>query len=127
MSICVVKQKSADDRRMSDWCADVCSSDLVAIARRPGAYDLGEEGDADAHQLTGLTARKGGALFLLLGAQRGIAGRLDRLLHGGGVVAAVVLPAQRRLIRELVRLDEVLQAQLDRVQDRKSTRLNSSH
>src|SRR3546814_1459761 len=59
----------------------------VAIARRPGADDLGEEGDADAHQLTGLTARKGGALFLLLGAQRGIAGRLDRLLHGGGVVA----------------------------------------
>src|SRR3546814_2229267 len=34
----------------------------VAIARRPGADDLGEEGDADAHQLTGLTARKGGAL-----------------------------------------------------------------
>src|SRR3546814_14712056 len=82
----------------------------VAIARRPGADDLGEEGDAAAHHLTGPTARKGGALFLLLGAQRGIAGPPDRLLHGVAVAAAFVLHPHPRLIRDSVRLDAVLQA-----------------
>src|SRR3546814_19847720 len=62
----------------------------VAIARRPGADDPGAEGDADAHQLTGLPARKGGALFLLLAAHPGTAGPLASLLPARGVAAAVV-------------------------------------
>ena len=42
----------------------------VAGPRRPGADDLGEEGDADAHQLARLAALERLLLRLLLGAQR---------------------------------------------------------
>ena len=41
----------------------------VAIARRAGADDLGEEDDADAHQLARLAALEGFLLGLLLRAQ----------------------------------------------------------
>ena len=71
-----------------------------------GADDLGEGGDADAHQLAAL------ALLLLLAQQILVADLVERLLQGGGVVAAVVLPAGRRLVGELLGLDEVLEAQL---------------
>ena len=51
----------------------------VAVARRPGADDLGEEGDADAHQLARLAAPEGLLLRLLLGAQLLVVDRLHRL------------------------------------------------
>ena len=47
----------------------------VAGARRAGADDLGEEGDADAHQLARLAALEGFLLRLLLRAQRLVADR----------------------------------------------------
>ena len=86
----------------------------VEVLRRPGADDLDEAADADAHQLA---AR---ALLRLLLAQIGVADHVHRLLQRARVVAAVVLPAQRRLVRELVGADEVLHAQLGR--DRSSAR-----
>ncbi len=73
---------------------------------RAGADDLGEARDADAHQLA---AR---ALLGLLVPQLGVADRVHGLVQGARVVAAVVLPAERRLVRELLRLDEVLHAEL---------------
>ena len=75
----------------------------------PGADDLGERRDADAHQLAAL------ALLDLLPPQPVVVDELHRLLEGRRVVARVVLPAGRRLVRELVGLDEVVHPQLGRV------------
>jgi len=66
------------------------------------ADDLGEARDADAHQLPSL------ALLRLLAPQIGVADRVHGLVQGARIVAAVVLPAERRLVGELLRLDEVL-------------------
>ncbi len=80
-----------------------------------GADDLGEEGNADAHDLAGLAALEGGALFRLLLAQSGVVDRLHRLLHGGVIVAGIIFPAERRVIGELLGPDEVLQPQFGRI------------
>ncbi len=76
---------------------------------RAGADDLGEARDADAHQLPAL------ALLGLLAPQVGVADRVHGLVQGARVVAAVVLPAERRLVGELLRLDEVLHPEFGRV------------
>ena len=87
----------------------------VAVPRRAGADDLGEEGDADAHQLARLAALEGLLLRLLLGAERLVADRVHRLLHGGVIVAGIVFPAERRGVGELLALDQVLHPELGRV------------
>jgi hypothetical protein len=79
------------------------------VLARARADALGEERHADAHQLPA------GALLGLLAAQVLVAGDLHRHAHRLGVVARVVGPAGRRLVRELVGLDEAAHAQLDRV------------
>ena len=81
----------------------------VHVTARTGADALGEEGDADAHDLA---LRE---LLLLLAAQLVVAGDLHRELHGAVVVARVVDPAGRRLVRELLGPDEAAHAQLDRI------------
>src|SRR3546814_14825019 len=40
------KQKTAYERRISDWSSDVCSSDLVARLERAGARSSGRRGFA---------------------------------------------------------------------------------
>ena len=81
----------------------------VEVVRGPGADDLGERADADAHQLA---AR---ALLGLLPAQVLVADHVHGQAQRATVVARVVLPAGRRLVRELLGLDEVLHAELGRV------------
>ena len=81
----------------------------VHVLARPRADALGEERHADAHQLAA------GALLGLLAAQVLVAGDLHRDAHRLGVVAGVVGPAGRRLIRELLGADEAAHAQVDRV------------
>ncbi len=75
------------------------------------AAHLGEGGEADA-QLDRVVRL---AAALLLGPQFVVADQLQRLLGGHLVVAAVVLEAGDRRERELLRLDPVLAAQLQRV------------
>ena len=87
----------------------------VAVLRWARAHDLGEEAHADPHDLARLAALEGLALGGLLGAQLRVADGVHRLLHGGVIVAGVVLPAERRLVGKLLAPDEVLQAQLGRV------------
>ena len=74
----------------------------VHVLARAGADALGEERDADPHQLAA------GPLLGLLAAQVLVAGDLHRDLHRLGVVAGVIRPAGRRLIRELLGRDEAL-------------------
>jgi hypothetical protein len=81
----------------------------VEMLRRTGADDLGEARDTDPHQLT---AR---ALLGLLRSQRLVADLVHRLAERRVIVAAVVLPPHHRLVGELLRLDEVLHAQLGRI------------
>src|SRR5206468_7008770 len=102
--------------------------DVVVLAGA-GADHLGKAGDADPHQLTLL------AFLRLLLAEVLVADLLERQPQRLLVLAAVILEPGRRLVGELVGLDEVLDSkvrgiltQLDRRRlDRKSTRLNSSH
>ncbi len=84
----------------------------VADLRHAGADDLGERREADAHDLAL------GALLGLLLAELVVADQIERDVQRLLVVARVVLPAHRALVRELLRLDEVLPAQLGRVDAR---------
>src|SRR5262249_40929633 len=70
----------------------------VEVLRRSGADDLGEAGDADTHELAA------GALLGLLLAQGLVADDVHRLAQRAVVIAAVVGPAQRRLVPELLLL-----------------------
>src|SRR5262249_24166777 len=87
----------------------------VAGARRAGADDFREERNADAHQLARLAAFEGLALYLLFFAQLFVADALHRLLHGGLIVAGIVLPAGRRGVGKLLAPDQVLHTELGRV------------
>src|SRR5207302_3231158 len=87
----------------------------VAILRRTGTDDFGEERYAEPHDLAGLATLECRAQASLLLAQTGIVDRLHHLAHGGVIVAGIVLPAQGRVIRELLRLDEILQPQFGRI------------
>src|SRR5262249_57217276 len=78
----------------------------VEVLGGAGAHDLREARDADAHQLAPLP------LLRLLAAELGVADGVHGLPEGGAVVAAVVLPPERRLVGELLRLDEVLHPEL---------------
>src|SRR3546814_2839637 len=97
------KQKTADEMRISDWSSDVCSSDLLV-----GDF-LGHVG------------------FVVLG---------QHLLGDEGVAAHVAGGDHRLVLAEQVRQDPGVDHRHLRVavgdgelhlQDRKSTRLNSSH
>ena len=81
----------------------------VHVLARPRADALGEERDADAHQLAA------GALLRLLAAQLLVAGDVHRHAHRLGVVPGVVRPAGGRLVRELLGGDEAAHPQLDRI------------
>ncbi len=82
--------------------------DVVGL-RRPGADGLGEVGDADADE-PALGTR--GRLLL---AKLLVADLVEGLAQRGRVVAGVVDEAGRRRVRELVGLDEVLEAEVGRV------------
>src|SRR3546814_1852496 len=45
------KQKTAYELRISDWSSDVCSSDLVVIARVGGCEDCGSRANTECHEL----------------------------------------------------------------------------
>src|SRR6185312_1574422 len=87
----------------------------VAILRWSRADDLGEKGDTEPHDLAGLATLERGALLGLLLPQARVIRALHHLAHGGVVVAGVVFPAERGVIRELLRLDKVLQPELRRI------------
>src|SRR6266545_5844499 len=79
------------------------------MLRRSCANDFSERRDADTHQFA---AR---ALFSLFLAQILITNHVHCFLERGLIVAAIVLPAERRFIRELFWLDEVLHAEFGRI------------
>ena len=83
----------------------------VAVLDGTGTDDLGEEGQTDAHQLAGFAALERLDPFGLFGPQPLVVHGLQRFVPSRVIVAAVVFPAESRLIRELLLLDEVDPAQ----------------
>src|SRR3546814_4263681 len=100
------KQKTAYEMRISDWSSDVCSSDLHTLLRE--GRDIAGAGQEAAFQL-------GGRHLVQRGRQPGIVEPADPagIDEAGGAEGGILVPA--RMVRRLVE------------QDRKSTRLNSSH
>src|SRR3546814_10025147 len=101
------KQKTAYEMRISDWSSDVCSSDL----NDEGVLDLFIADFDSRNELASLTrtevaaAFKRVANFFEASANKGLAGELE------------VTSPEYGLARQIA----------DRKEDRKSTRLNSSH
>src|SRR5580698_1244533 len=87
----------------------------VAIFRGTRADDLSEEADADTHDLARLPTFERLLLRFLLLPQLCVAERIHRFLHSQVIVAGVVLPTERRLVRKLLAADEVLHAQRGRI------------
>ena len=81
----------------------------VEMFRGAGTDDFGKAAYSDAHQFAAL------ALCGLFLTQISIAYSLHRFLKRRVVVAAVVVPAKSRPVRELLRFDEVLHSEIGRV------------
>src|SRR3546814_5265790 len=140
------KQKTAYEMRISDWSSDVCSSDLQEFLDLFGLFARAAE--ADVLQSDILEARDlvrqlfGQDLAQEIG--EAVLGRADEIPGRGALEhgdvrrpLAVALFGHRRLDGDrgrarsdhddlLARIIEILRPEL-RVEDRKSTRLNSSH
>src|SRR3546814_5581380 len=128
------KQKTAYEMRISDWSSDVCSSDLLDDRRHrlqgrvPREQDPGVLAHLGDETVDQGTARR-------LGVDRGEMGLRHQLAHLAGSLAGVyqVVDQQPALAVVLDRFQHlhvalgVVVAVADDAEDRKSTRLNSSH
>src|SRR3546814_2864612 len=104
------KQKTAYEMRISDWSADVCSSDLVDFAAR--VTQIRDHGRLGAQRILERADRIAPAL-LGIGDERLVAGAGKRSRR----IALVERPVDvADIVGDLLRLE-----------DRKRTRLNSSH
>src|SRR3546814_6782614 len=119
---CFFKQKTAYEMRISDWSSDVCSSDLGRQRRRQRdaarphrAVAFGQRGRAVAGVLGG-GGKRGHVPSIIIPAERRMTTRSRRVgalpVQWADVTCARCFSARKRRIC---------------VQDRKSTRLNSSH
>src|SRR3546814_1356911 len=118
LSFFFFKQKTAYEMRISDWSSDVCSSDLHDVVADLRTLD---EADADNRQrLERLVARDRedpDARLVLVAAFRGQRDVDDELdAHDPALLVGIVVAAHVG-----VGID------VDEAEDRKSTRLNSSH
>src|SRR3546814_1805633 len=119
------KQKTAYEMRISDWSSDVCSSDL-AWPTRPTAATRRTRSPAPRQRRPKAQSRR------WPGRRRPDRQRASwrwLLVLVVGAVTADVIADQRDGIARLGTLghEVVLQAGANALQDRKSTRLNSSH
>ena len=80
--------------------------DLGELGATAGDLDVDRHADAELHAVVA------GAALGLLGEQRRVVGDAQRFVERELVVAAVVVGAHERGVRELVGLDEVLAPQL---------------
>src|SRR3546814_2601609 len=127
-NVCFFKQKTAYEMRISDWSSDVCSSDLIDH-RHAGHIGIA----AGRTNLSDNVERSIGEDF---GADTGIAQILwlqlvdqCRLQLRGGQAAGMNLADQRKGDHAAA-IDRVFAGQIgltEHREDRKSTRLNSSH
>jgi hypothetical protein len=79
----------------------------VAVLDRAGAHDLGEETNANAHQLARFAPAERFPIAPLLLAQRCVTDRVQGFVERSQVIAAVVFRAERRLVGELLFADQI--------------------
>ena len=87
----------------------------IAVLDRTGPDDLGEVAEANAEKRTGLAALEGFDTLGLLLAEILVTDCFQGLFPTGVVITGIIFPAESRLIRELVLLDEVLGAEFRRI------------
>src|SRR6185436_9491923 len=73
------------------------------------ADDLSKRRNANTHEFTA------GAFLSLLFAEIFVTDHIHRFAKRSGIVAAIILPAERGFVWELLRFDKVLHAELSRV------------
>src|SRR3546814_8102662 len=116
------KQKTAYEMRISDWSSDVCSSDLLAAIEH--LTQVGLHVEPRDHAVAHLVVENAVAVpaLVLRPVERriGVAQQGQRCRPGGGES-----DADRRGDHEAAIADG--EGLLERLEDRKSTRLNSSH
>src|SRR3546814_3488090 len=91
-SICIMKQKTAYEMRISDWSSDVCSSDLLL-----GGDERKAVGHGKAHLIAEHRARAHARAVVLLDAVlEDVADKVEILLHsiGSSMVGVQVESAQ---------------------------------
>src|SRR3546814_1216953 len=115
------KQKTAYEMRISDWSSDVCSSDLALAERidmlEARLHALGEISDDARSRTLSATKSLSSQLTELQEATRSAAQEVTGMADvASGRIEATTQSARKAM--EESRLD---------IEDRKSTRLNSSH
>src|SRR3546814_1309747 len=108
--------------RISDWSSDVCSSDLAVncIARTPLSCLWGTNTDIAGVAWALRDAKLDGAIICLIGSGGAARSVLCRLYNEP-------IAALRILARDVRKAERLVQGFSAPVEDRKSTRLNSSH
>src|SRR3546814_2203254 len=130
MLLCLFKQKTAYEMRISDWSSDVCSSDLVPAGAAAGLHAPHHVGHAEA--VVEFPARLPAlADFEQRGAQFEAVAEADVVFVEAAradVLAERARHAQQRRITDVLAPGRVVVegVMVDRL-DRKSQRLNSSH
>src|SRR3546814_3546819 len=121
------KQKTAYDMRISDWSSDVCYSDLLAHIRRQQCHAerrsvaLGQDRAQHGFEIVDVP------VHLLTEIGIGVVDR-DDLARLGGVEQAHRAPCEDSAIALQIRGPGAVRYLVrERLGDRKSTRLNSSH
>src|SRR3546814_7742908 len=116
---------TADEMRISDWSSDVCSSDLFFAIFGTGA-DVGKAGIVREFGLPDIL-EEGPPLRIIVGKKADPAiGRFERPARSGHDAGIDHRRGGRRKMRAIEMFDEVEGGHCLE-QDRKSTRLNSSH
>src|SRR3546814_7187090 len=118
--------------RISDWSSDVCSSDLhlVLVARRGDRLDqlaelITRRHNVSAHVIVADLAKKN-AVARLAAELEARELTIDILVNNAGFGARGDFAALDRAVQARM-IDLNCRALIDLTQDRKSTRLNSSH
>src|SRR3546814_9342643 len=113
MDICVIKQKTAYEMRISDWSSDVCSSDLDPALAETAVVLPAPVANADWAQSGGNAAKSMGHLALAASRSQIWSARIAGSTKTQRLGAAPVVADNRLVVVD--------------TEDRKSTRLNSSH
>src|SRR3546814_4217518 len=118
------KQKTENEVRISDWSSDVCSSDLVGVAFKPG-FEQCARNRLDAGS-AGLRQQLQPSRVVVM-RQHAVQVEQDNGRHVAHALATRNASRAATTVRSMTSSSCALDMQPASYADRKSTRLNSSH